>query len=381
MKKKVFGSLLAGALSLTMLAGCGSGASDNPAEALKEKYSPEVILSTDTGIEYTPTKTEVTDTDVESQLNRWVMNYGETKQSTTGKAALGDKVGIDYVGRIDGKEFEGGSTQGQGTEITLGSSGYIDNFDEQIVGHEPGETFDVNVTFPDDYGTASLAGKPAVFETTLNYISTTEYPELTDALVAEKTEYKTVDEYRKHLKEDMEKEQAEQDKETDEEAVMTALIEASSVKSYPEKEMKDRIAQLTAQIENAASSYGFTLDQYLMMYGLDADQFQSDIRDGVEEYIKRKMIVAAVAQKENIEVSKDEADAKIKELLKATGLNDVSSMNSAYGYTDEDYYYIVMEEKVLEFLLEHATQKAAEDTGATTEEATESADTTEAATE
>ena len=379
MKKKLFGSILTGVLCLGLLAGCGT--SGNPAEVLKERYGREVDLGTYKGIEYTQTKTEVTDSNVETRLTQWVMGFGETVKKTEGTAESGDTVGIDYVGRIDGVEFEGGSTKGAGTEITLGSSGYVAGFDDQIVGHKPGETFEVKVTFPENYGKEELNGKPAVFETTLNYISKMEYPELTDELVAEKTEYKTIDEYRKHLREDMEKTQAEEDKEKDIETMMTQITDTSAVKSYPEKEMKDQIAKLTSQIESTATSYGIELNQLLMMYGYTADSFQEEIRDGVESYIKRKMIVGAIAQKEDITVSKQEAEEKIRELLKASGLNDVETLNSRYGYSNDDYYYVVLEDKVLNFIYDNAVPKEASETEGTTTDSSATEAVTEAATE
>ena len=360
MIRKKLCMLLVGCLGLSLMTGCGSKGS-NPAEALKERYSQYVDLGDYKGIQYKPTETKITTERVDTEVNRLVTQNGTKVEKKEGVALTGDTVNIDYVGTIDGVEFEGGNTKGAGTEITLGSSGYVDNFDDQIAGHSPGETFDVNVTFPADYHTADLAGKPAVFKTTLNYIVSTEYPELNDELVAEKTEYKTVEEYRAAKEAELVKTQAEEDLETDQEAMMTQMMETSAVKQYPQAELEERVQQLVNQIQNAASSYGMTLDQYLMVFGYDADGFQEEIRTSTEKYIKRKMIVAAIASKEDINVSKDEADAKIKELLSATGLTDVNDLNSRTGYTEEDYYYIVLEEKVIDFIYTNAIPKAKDD--------------------
>ncbi len=382
MKRKMFGAVLAGVLSLSLLAGCGSSTSDNPAEAAKERFAQYVDLGEYKGIQYTPTETRISDEDVESQLQRWAMNYSKEVEDKTSKAEKGDKVNIDYVGTIDGVAFDGGDTKGTGTTITLGSSGYISGFDDQIVGHTPGETFDVVATFPEDYGKEELNGREAVFKTTLNYISKTEYPELTDELVKENTEYDTVEAYRKYIEEEMVKEQAATDKDTDIENMMDQIVETSAVKQYPEKELKQRIERLTTQIQNAASSYGMELNQYLMIYGFDADSFQEDIRTSTEAYLKRRMVVAAIAAKEDISVTKAEADAKIQELLKATGYSDVSQLNSVYGYSNDDYYIIVLEEKVLEFIYDNAVAKSADDTEASTGDtaaSTEEAASTESA--
>ena len=375
--------LLAGCMSLTLLAGCGSKNS-NPAEALKDRYSQYVDLGSYKEIQYTPTETGVTAEQVEAEINRLSTQNGQRVEKKTGVAIKGDKVNIDYVGTVDGKEFEGGNTKGAGTEITLGSSGYVDNFDDQIAGHSPGETFDVNVTFPENYKNDELKGKPAVFKTTLNYIVTTEYPELTDELVAEKTEYKTVEEYRNAKQAEMVKNQAEKDVETDKEAMMTQIMETSAVKQYPQAELEERIKEMIGQLEAQASYYQIPLDQMLMSYGMTADGFQKDIRENVEKYIQRKMIVAAIAEKEDINVSKAEADAKINELLNATGYTDVKQLNEAAGYQDEDYYYIVLEDKVIDFIYDNAVPKTKDSDAPVTESTTEAGSetgSTDAATE
>ena len=391
MKGKKLSLLLAGCLGLTLLAGCGKSGS-NPAEALKERYAQYVDLGDYKQIQYTPTETKITSEQVDSRVQQLVTQNGKKVEKKTGMALKGDTVNIDYVGTIDGVEFEGGNTKGAGTTITLGSSGYVDNFDDQVASHSPGETFDVKVTFPENYHQADLAGKPAVFKTTLNFIETTEYPELTDALVSEKTEYKTVEEYRQATEAQMVKDQAEKDIETDKEAMMTQMMETSAVKQYPQAELEERTDQLVAQIQTAASQYGMKLDQYLMAFGYDADGFQKEIRDSVEKYMKRKMIVAAIAAKEDINVSKEEADAKIQELLKATGLTDVNDLNTRTGYTDEDYYYIILEEKVVDYIYNDGVPRTKDSgetvivddkssEGTTTEGTSEESVSTEAATE
>ena len=367
MKGKKFRLLLAGCLGLTLLAGCGKGSS-NPAEAMKERYAQYVDLGDYKKIQYKPTETKITTDDVDSAVNELVNENAKKVEKKTGVAVKGDTVNIDYVGTVDGVEFEGGNTKGAGTQITLGSSGYVDNFDEQIEGHSPGDTFDVNVTFPEDYRTEELKGKAAVFKTTLNAIITTEYPELTDALVSEKTEYKTVAEYRAAKEAELVKKQAEKDVETDKENMMEQLMKTSAVKQYPQKELEERTKELIERVKSAAESYQMSLDQYLMAFGFDADGFQEEIRTSVEKYIQRKMIVCAIAEKEDINVDKKEADAKINELMKSYNVSDVSALNAQTGYSEEDYYYIVLEDKVIDFIYEDAVPKTKE---TSTETATE----------
>ena len=144
---------------------------------LPDDYA-DITISADLG--------QVSDDDINDYIDSNVLsNFATTNEVKDRAAADGDTVNIDYVGRIDGVAFDGGDTKGSGADLTLGSGTYIDNFEDQIVGHTPGETFDVTVTFPEDYGNENLNGKEAVFETTLNYIKESVTPELTDDWVKE----------------------------------------------------------------------------------------------------------------------------------------------------------------------------------------------------
>ena len=130
--------------------------------------------------------TTVSDEDVQTQVDSLLASYATTVEVTDRAVEDGDTVNIDYVGSVDGVEFEGGSTQGAGTSVTIGVTSYIDDFLEQLIGHMPGETFNVEVTFPDPYeNNPDLAGKDAVFVTTINYIEDSQLPEYNDAFVAE----------------------------------------------------------------------------------------------------------------------------------------------------------------------------------------------------
>ena len=144
---------------------------------LPDDYA-DITISADLG--------QVSEDEITNYINTNVLaSFATDTQVTDRAAADGDTVNIDYVGRIDGVAFDGGDSQGNGYDLTLGSGTFIDGFEDQIVGHTPGETFDVTVTFPEDYGNADLSGKEAVFETTLHYIKESVTPELTDDWVKE----------------------------------------------------------------------------------------------------------------------------------------------------------------------------------------------------
>ena len=359
LKSRRLSTVLAGAMLLFAVAGCGADGKDaDIVSKLKKEYRPLVKLADYKGVSYVPTDTTVTDEDVQYQLDSLVSQHSTKEQITTGTATWGDAVNIDYTGYINDEAFQGGDTQGMGTVITLGSSGYIDNFDEQIVGHSPGDSFDVNVTFPEDYGNEELNGKPAVFKTTLNYIEGADItPTVDDSFIASATDgqYKTLDEYNKGTKEEMEKERTENGLESDKRAVLQKVIDETTIVEYPEQEIQDRIDTVVAQYQDYAASNGVDLDTLLGYYfGYDEETFRTTIKTAVESFIREKMVVVAIADAENITVSEDEYNAKIQELLEQTGYNDVSQLNSQLGYTDEDYYFTVLEEKIMDLLYESA---------------------------
>ena len=306
----------------------------------------------------------MTDDDIQYYRDSLVAQGTVENQIMEGIATYGDAVNIDYVGYIDGEAFDGGNTQGAGTTITLGSSGYIDNFDEQIVGHSPGDAFDVEVTFPDDYGSTDLAGKDAVFETTLNYISESEEPEYDDVLVASLTDYSTVDEYESATWDDLVERYAESDESANKAAVIQKVYDGCNVTEYPEKEVQDRVEKTVSSITEQAEANGIDVDTYLSQYGYTLDTFKSTLKESVEEYIREKMIIVAIADKEGLTITDEEAEEEVQKLMEQAGVTDKETLSSMYGYEDDDYYYEALFVKVTDLIWENAVAVEATETDA-----------------
>ena len=193
-----------------------------------------VTLGEYKGVSVKAVEATVTDQDVEDQIQKTLKDNATYKDTAKGyKAANGDQVVIDFVGKVNGKAFDGGSAKDQ--TLVLGSKQFIDGFEDQIVGHKAGTTFDINVTFPENYGSKELAGKAAVFTITLDSIKNTVIPELNDAFVKKQsTTSKTVAEYRKEVREALEKSAKDYKKSQEEDAVWNAVIANCTVKEYPE---------------------------------------------------------------------------------------------------------------------------------------------------
>lgn len=370
MKIRKVSAVLIGAMVLSVLSGCGKKSTEETLEQKSDDYAKFVTLAEYKGVEYTPQVTEVTDDDVQAELDGLVADNTTEKQIKDRVATMGDAVNIDYTGYVDNEAFEGGDTQGKGTELTLGSHSYIDTFEEQIAGHTPGDAFDVNVTFPDDYGNADLAGKAAKFETTLNYIVEKVEPKLDDALVASATDYKTVDEFKKASREHLEEEAKESDLSADKNTIIRKVIDGSTVSEYPEQQVTERVQKMVDSVTQAAESNGMDLASYLQNFGYDEESFKSQVQESVETYIRERMIILTIAGKEGIKATESEVEAKKQELLDQTGISDIETLKSTYGYEEDDFEYEIIYNKIVDLVYENAKAVEATDTDAKSNDGT-----------
>lgn len=340
-------------MGISLLSGCGKSASSNRLP----DYSEYVTLGEYTGLGYTPMSVEITDEDVEEQLEDFLQQNSTEKEVTDRAAEVGDNINIDYVGTVDDVEFEGGNTQGNGTDIVLGQSGYIDNFDDQLVGMKPGETKEVHVTFPDPYEkNMDLSGKAAVFKTTLNSIKETVVPELTDELVADKTECATIDEYKAQLREELETEAKEEAENNASDQLFSAAAKNATFSAYPENEIKTLINDTIAEIKQTASLYGIDYTTYIgVFYGCETEaEFETFLADSAREYMQERMVICEIAKKEKISVSDEEIKAYVEDLVKKYELDSTDTVYESY--TEADIEYMILAEKVGALLKESAVE-------------------------
>lgn len=275
---------------------------------------------------------EVTDEDISDYINSNILSsFSTTNQVTDRAAADGDTVNIDYVGTIDGVEFDGGSTNGQGTNLQLGSGSYIDDFEDQIVGHMPGDTFDVTVTFPDDYSSTDLAGKEAVFNTTLNYISETVTPELTDEWVAENLSETTGLADVASLNAFVKNQIAFNNQYND---VYTALHDkVSFAKELPESAKEYFRNVLLYGVYNYAKNYGTNMTTIVSsgMFGTSystVDEFIQDMEGSINTQLEQTLLLQAIAEKNGL---KCDTDTLNTEFVNQYGIKDPSNLTQVYG--------------------------------------------------
>lgn len=351
---KKMGIVLSIVACMGMATGCGKKSDKKVVEDMVDKYSACCTLGEYKGIEYEESKTVITDEDVQYYVNSLLDSYATSSEVTSGTVGDGDTVNIDFVGTVDGVEFAGGSTNGAGYELTLGSGMMIDGFEEQIMGHSVGESFDIYVTFPDQY-TEELAGKDAVFAIKINSKIEKVYPDYNDAFVAANTEYKTVAEYEESLMTSLTEDAASSDENKNKTAVITAVINASTVNEYPQKDMEKLVDDTVKQVETQAASSGYTLDDYVVgVYGMSSvDSFRSYVGEMVKSFMTEKIVICAVAKAENITVSSKEIADYKKTMMEDTGITDEETFDE--NYTSEDVAYYALAEKVVDFLLTNAS--------------------------
>lgn len=360
MKKRIAALALGVCMTISLTA-CGNGELSNEYVTVKQYKGLEVPKA--------EAQTEVTDESVEAQINA-NLSASSTKKDITDRAAKeGDGVNIDFVGTNDGKEFEGGSTEGAGADLPeLGASNYVGangdykGFEEQIVGHKTGDKFDITVKFPDDYQNADLAGKVAVFATTLNSIYEVVEAELTDEWVKENSEEsKTVKEYKAELKKMMETANKESSQSALESAVLTALSGKTEVKKYPEEDVKEQTEQMIEYYKGTASTYGMEFADFLTQYmGMTEEDFNKEVEKVAQEAVKKSLACELVAEKKNLEPSDKEYAAEMKKLAKDYGYENVDAMKEQVG--EDVLEEMILQKAVSEWLVENCVQvEASED--------------------
>ncbi|MCF0229776.1 MAG: trigger factor [Parasporobacterium sp.] len=272
---------------------------------------PEVTLGQYKGLEYTKTATEVTDEDIDKEVER-TREMNSRRVPVEGRAAeMNDIANIDFEGFVDGEAFEGGKAEGH--TLTLGSGAFIPGFEEQIVGKNIGEEFDVNVTFPEDYQAENLKGKAAVFKCKLNDLKVKELPEVDDEFAAEVSEFDTLEEYKADIRKSMEAAKLEESKRAAETQLVEKAIENAEM-IIPDPMVDMEVYQVAQNFQMRIESQGMKMDQYLQLVGQTPEQFLEQARPSAVNNIKSRLVLEAVAAAENLTVSDEDLEEEVKKM-------------------------------------------------------------------
>lgn len=279
---------------------------------------PEVEVKDYKGIEVEKVVNPVTDEDINKQLDA-LREKNVTVETVDDRAAEnGDDVVIDFEGFKDDVAFEGGKAED--FTLSLGSGQFIPGFEDQIVGHNAGEDFDINVTFPDEYQVKELAGAPAVFKIKLKSISKKVMPELDDDMVKDSTEFDTVDEYKADVKKKLE-EANEKHADSEVEAKIFDKVIENMTAEIPQVMFDNRVNEMISELEQRLAPQGISLDLYMQYTGQTIDTVKKAYAEQAEKQVKLRFALEKIAKLENIEVTEDELKAEFDKLAEAYKLD------------------------------------------------------------
>ncbi len=272
---------------------------------------PEVELGNYKGIKVEKPSVEVTEDDINAELENVRKQNSRTIPVEDRPVQDGDMTTIDFEGFVDGVAFEGG--KGTDYPLTIGSHSFIDTFEEQLIGKNIGEETEVNVTFPEDYHAQELKGKPAMFKVTVKEIKAVELPELDDDFAQDVSEFDTLAEYKEDVKKKLaEKKEADAKTEVENQAI-EALI-ADSKMDIPEPMIDLQVRQMAEDFARRIQSQGISIEQYFQFTGLTSEKMLEQMRPQALKRIQSRLVLEAVAKAENFEITEDDINSEIERM-------------------------------------------------------------------
>lgn len=278
---------------------------------------PEVTLGKYLGVQVTKIDTSVSDEEVAEALEKERNNNARTVTVTDRPVQNGDTAVIDFEGFVDGVAFEGG--KGENHSLEIGSHSFIDTFEDQLVGKNAGDEVDVNVTFPEQYQAAELAGKPALFKVKIHEIKAKELPELDDEFAQDVSEFDTLAEYKEDLKKHLEEQKENEAKRTKEDEAIQKIIDKSTME-IPEAMLETQCENMINEFAQRIAQSGLSMEQYMQFSGLTLDKLKEQVRPEAETRIKSSLVLEQIAKEENIEVTDEEINAEVEKMAAAYGM-------------------------------------------------------------
>lgn len=330
---------------------------------------PEVTLGQYKGIEVERIDVEVTEEEIMEHIDKERKENSRQISVDDRPVQDGDTVTIDYDGYVDGEQFEGGL--GEDYDLVIGSHTFIDTFEDQLIGKNIGDETEVNVTFPEEYHSKEVAGKPAVFKVKIKNISFTEIPELDDDFVQEVSEEaETVEDYKEEVKKSILENKEEQAKGEKEDQIIEKIIEEAQM-DIPEAMIKTQADQLVDEFAQRIQAQGVSLRQYLQMTGLTMAKFREQMKPQALQRIQSRLVLEAVVEAENIEIPKEDVDKQIEIMAEAY---HISKEETEKLIGEVEYKNIRMDlaiQKAVEVLLEHSVEVEPKEKEEETEEKAE----------
>ena len=297
----------------------GEAAADKGVSFTAEVYvKPAAAVSGYLGLGYTPLSTVVTESELYDEIEKTREKNARTVSITDRPVKNRDIVKIDFTGYLYGEPFEGG--KGEGFDLTIGSHTFVDNFEDQLIGHSIGDEVTVKVTFPKDYGEERLAGKYVTFEVKINEIRAVELPLVDDEFAQDVSEFETLEEYKADLKAKLEKNRQREADQHKENEVMNKVRERTAV-DIPAPMIERQMDQMMHNLLQQLRTQGLSMDMYLQYTGQTSEGLRASCRLPAENQVKSRLALEAIADKEHLEATDAEIDEEIKKTAQSLSLN------------------------------------------------------------
>ena len=315
---------------------------------------PPVGLGKYKGVEIEKIDTTVSDEEVEEELKREQEKNASIKEVTDRAVADGDQINLNFEGFVDGVAFEGG--KGEDYPLTIGSGSFIPGFEEQLIGAEIGKEIEVNVTFPENYQSEELAGKPAVFKCTVLKIKEKILPELTDEFADDVSEFSTLEEYKADIRKNLEAKKAERAKTEKENKVIDAIIADSEIE-IPEPMLKAQQEQIVDEFAQRLQSQGLNIEQYFAYMGTSREKMVEESKDQADKRIRTRLVLEEIVKAENIVATEEDFETELTKLAEAYG-TDLDTVKKIFEGRDKDRMMEdIAVQKALSFVADNAVEK------------------------
>lgn len=332
----------------------------------KITVKPEVKLGDYKGVEVPAVNVEVSEEELNNELERLQQRHAELVVIDEEPAKNGDTVVIDFDGSVDGVPFEGGKAERYSLE--LGSNTFIPGFEDQVVGMATGDFKDVTVTFPDTYHAEELAGKEAVFKVKVHEIKRKQLPELDDEFAKDVSEFDTLDEFKEDLKKQLAARKEQEAKAAREGAIVDKVGENAEVE-IPEAMIKGEVENMVRDFDNRLRAQGMNLDMFLGFSGQSVDDLRAQMQGDAEKRVRNNLVLEAIAKAEKIEVTQDEINKELNDMAEAykrtpEEIRNILAANGSLGSLNEE----ILIRKTVQFLVDNSKEVPAEQAEAKTKE-------------
>lgn len=316
---------------------------------------PEIKLGKYKGVSVDKIDVKVTEEEINEAIEQERQNAARIV-SVERPVQNGDTVTIDFDGYMDGVAFEGG--KGENYPLEIGSHSFIDGFEDQIIGKNLDDEFDVNVTFPENYQAANLAGKPAVFKVKIHEIKEKQLAELDDDFASDVSSYDTFAEYKDSVKKNLEEKKADDAKKAKEDAAVDAVIADSEI-VIPELMLQTTQREMLDEFAQRLQYQGMNIEQYFKYTGANAEMMLEQIKPQAEKKIQTQLVLEAIVKAENIEVSDDEFEAEIKKIAESYGMEADKVKETFAGDREDLFRKDIAMQKAIDFVRDNAKEAKA----------------------